>query len=65
MNFKKLLEEEVKTELEKRQIWQETLNQYYLKISNVDNWLIYERRKFINLYGELHCHLPKWFRRKD
>jgi hypothetical protein len=65
MKFQDLINEQEKTELQKKQDWQEILNQYYLKLSNINSWLIFERRNFINLYGANYCPLPKWFYHKN
>jgi hypothetical protein len=65
MKFQDLINEQEKTELQKKQDWQEILNQYYLKLSNINSWLIFERRNFINLYGVNYCPLPKWFYRNS
>jgi hypothetical protein len=59
MKFADLMES--KTELDKNKLWQDTLNEYYLKLSNVNQWLLFERRKLIIKYGTFCCPLPAWF----
>jgi hypothetical protein len=59
MKFADLIES--KTELDKNKLWQDTLNEYYLKLSNVNQWLLFERRRLIIKYGAFCCPLPAWF----
>jgi hypothetical protein len=56
---------EEKTEADKTKLWQNTLNEYYLKLSNLNNWLIFQRKQLINKYGLLYCPLPNWFNKHN
>jgi hypothetical protein len=58
MKFNDLIAEQEKNEIDKNKYWQDTLNEYSLKLSSLNNWLIFERKKLINKYGAFYCPLP-------
>jgi hypothetical protein len=41
--------------------WQNTLDEYIMKLANLNNWLIYERNRIANRHGVFSCPLPSWF----
>jgi hypothetical protein len=55
---------ESKTELDKSNLWRNTLNEYHLKLSNINQWLLFERRKLMIKYGAFSCPLPAWFNKQ-
>jgi hypothetical protein len=65
MKFNDLITEQEKNEIDKNKFWQDTLNEYFLKLSSLNNWLIFERKKLINKYGNIYCPLPAFLLNKN
>jgi hypothetical protein len=57
-----IIEQQIKTEVDKSNHWQQTLNEYFMKLSNLNNWLVCERKRLLTMYGTFNCPLPNGFR---